>query len=631
MATTPHSLVGQRIFGGYTISRKVGEGGMGAVYIAENVELNKKLAVKLLLPEWAHNEQIVARFLAEARAASAINHPNIIEIIDAAQLADGSYYILMEFLEGNSLRAFAQSWGALAVDMALAIIAQVCSALDATHMRGIVHRDLKPANLMVSPTPTNQLFTKVLDFGIAKLNDARLAGNVKTGTNAIAGTPAYMSPEQARATRDVDHRSDIYSLGVIIYELLAGMRPYSADSIGELAYQQATAQPPPLAQHRPDLPPAWCEVVHACLAIDPDQRPQTMRDLAHALVDATPNGKHIATSVAPLLFTNAPKDAATFKYQGDYGIGVAPSAPQQHHAAANDLGSAATMAARNGPNPPTPVNQSAPRVTKSADGQASLPVANTLTAAPEPGKPNTTLSSMASEVNAPAVQTATPATTRPPWIIPVALVAAVGLGVGTFALVSGGKGKDKAADQTVASEDDAAPAKLPTDAATKTASGPADAQVVATKPVATKPVATKPVKLDDAYFVSRRDEMTPELKRCAARYRSAGTFKFKMVLGTKQRLTTARMTSGPSRRAGRCMTKLWLAASFPSISKAQRFTITWTATRRALASSPSRKPPEKPTDTAKKPTVTKPVKTEPKKPPKKPDDKPFDPDDPAGG
>jgi len=626
---------------------------MGAVYIAENADLNKKLAVKLLLPEWSHNEQIVERFLAEARAASAIHHPNIIDIIDASQLPDGSHYMVMEYLEGSSLREFSQGFGAMAIDMALAIIVQICSALDATHMRGIVHRDLKPANLMVSPRPTNQLFTKVLDFGIAKLNDARLSGNIKTGTNAIAGTPSYMSPEQARATRDVDHRSDIYSLGVIMYEMMAGMRPYAADSIGELAYQQATATPTPLSTRRPDLPPGWCDVIQSCIAIDINQRPQDARDLAHRLIAATPNGTKIATAVAPLLFTNAPRSAETFEYQGDYGIGVAPSAPQQAHTGPGniELASANTMAARNGADPGTPIDTGPQGAADSALGAA-----HTMSAMPEgaqansaagysaavhagthaytspPGaagpaptaKPLTTLSSMASETSAKAA----PPAKRPAWVIPAVFVAAAAVGGLSFVIAQNAKG-DKP-DSTAAASDsddqaetnDAQP--VPTTAATT--SDAAATHVAVT--IDSSPTGAT-VYVDDV----KQKGLTPAV----ASLKIGGTFAIRVELGR----TTARGSLTVTSQSREL--KLFLlegddigvhTAPRTAADKPTRTRRSSRSRNRRRADKHRRRPPtsvakKKPPVTKKKPPVIK------KKPPvikkKPPVDKPFDPDDPAGG
>jgi len=657
MTADPNSLIGYRIFGGYTISRKIGEGGMGAVYIAENLDLNKKLAVKILLPEWSTNKQIVARFLAEARAASAINHPNIIEILDAAQLPDGSHYMLMEYLDGTPLDNFADRWGAMALDMTLAIIAQVCSALDAAHTRGIIHRDLKPANLFVSPRLTNQLFTKVLDFGIAKLNDARLAGSIKTGTNAVAGTPAYMSPEQARATRDVDHRADIYSLGVIIYEMLAGTRPYPANSIGELAYQQATSQPRPLAEHRPDLPPQWCQIVASCLATDPNQRPKGTRDLAHALVAATPNGQNIATAVAPLLFTNAPRSAETFRYQGNYGIGVAPSEPHQGAAANQDMDSAHTMAGDVAP--AAAANHSVP---------ASAPVAHTLSAAPagrgatataepyargatataepyargatataepyargatataepyargatataEPhaaAPPITTLSSVASQASS-----STPTSKRPAWAIPAVVVAALGVAAITFVLVKSTRGGSSNGEQAAATTPPPDAAPPPPDARAGIAKVTPDA-AAPTAPPATKKLAPGTVVLVN-------------------RYRGARVLVDKKRVGLTGR--TTRLKLPPGTHHIRVEAHRHVARTYDvEVASAKVAAVTFHLRRRHATSRPSHRPPVKPPHSVKKPPTTtkKPPQTA-KKPPQtqKPKgnekDKPdFDGDAPGG-
>jgi len=280
--------IGQKVFGGYVVSDKLGEGGMGVVYAIANETLNRRLALKLLLPQWSRTPQIVQRFLAEARAATAIRHPNIIDILDAAQFDDGSHYMLMEFLEGDALDKFLHERGPVPVETALEILSQVCSGLQAAHDRGIVHRDLKPANLFIAPSPTNPLFTKILDFGIAKLTDPSLAGDLRTMTNTIIGTPSYMSPEQARGAKDIDHRTDIYALAVIAYELLAGALPYSASSLGDLVYKQATAPPQDLSELRGDLPAEWRSTIMSALSTDPNDRPQSAREFLERLTVATP-------------------------------------------------------------------------------------------------------------------------------------------------------------------------------------------------------------------------------------------------------------------------------------------------------------------------------------------------------
>jgi serine/threonine-protein kinase len=303
MKSVADTLIGQRLFGGYVVSRRIGAGGMGAVYLVENQELGKRLALKVLLADRSKVPDNTARFLAEARAASAIHHRNIIEIIDSSRLEDGRHYILMEHLEGDTLRRFARQRRPLGLETVLALLAQVCSGLQAAHARGIVHRDLKPSNIFVAPRPDNPFFIKILDFGIAKLEDPLLAGDVHTRTHTVAGTPNYMSPEQARALRDVDHRTDIYAVGVIAYELIVGRPPYNAHSVGELVYQQGRNRPPMPSKLRSGIPEAWDVLIASALATDRDHRPASAHELALLMIEATPGGEEIARAAAPLLFS----------------------------------------------------------------------------------------------------------------------------------------------------------------------------------------------------------------------------------------------------------------------------------------------------------------------------------------
>lgn len=287
-------MIGRRIIGNYVVTELLGEGGMGAVYTAHNQSIDERLAIKVLHPQMAAHPQMVERFLAEARAASAIKHPNIIKMVDCGQLDTGDHYIAMEFLEGYPLD---QAEFPLSLEDALQILVQVCSGLEAAHGRGIIHRDLKPANLFVSPQPGNPLFTKILDFGIAKLTDQHLAGSVQTRTGQLMGTPNYMSPEQLRATKEVDHLTDVYAMGAIAFELVTGKRAYEPSSIGDLAIQQATEGPRDPTTLRHDLPAPWSHAIMSALATDQMLRPQGVRDLAERLIAATPNGVELARAV----------------------------------------------------------------------------------------------------------------------------------------------------------------------------------------------------------------------------------------------------------------------------------------------------------------------------------------------
>ncbi len=251
------ALQAGQVFGNYRIVRLIGEGGFGEVYLAENPLIDRRVAVKVLHAALAQDAELVRRFLNEARAASAIRHPNIVEVFDAGGTPEGAPYILMEFLEGVSLQKRLADAGRLALPQVLDIANQAGSALAAAHTAGIVHRDLKPENLFLVPdagSPGGER-VKVLDFGIAKIkHSGQPGGTVRTQTGFIMGSPAYMSPEQCKDSADVDLRADIYSFATILYEMLAGRTPYVAATGTELLIMHLTETPQPLRTLAADVP-----------------------------------------------------------------------------------------------------------------------------------------------------------------------------------------------------------------------------------------------------------------------------------------------------------------------------------------------------------------------------------------
>jgi serine/threonine-protein kinase len=277
-------VIGQSV-GNYVVTRKLGEGGMGAVYLAEHPKIGRQVAIKVLLPDLSQRQDVVARFFQEARTASEIKNEHIIDVLDFGQLPDGSFYLVMEFVDGAQLKDVLAR-GALPIPRALRIALGIGRALAAAHGRAIVHRDLKPDNVMLLHRPNHELgpdFVKVLDFGIAKLlSDDQVVKDVKTKTGALIGTPAYMSPEQARGMR-VDHRSDIYSLGVILYQMVSGQLPFIADGLGELLLAQMTKPPRPLATVAPHVPAKLAAIIHRCLEKDPEARFRYVEELLNLL------------------------------------------------------------------------------------------------------------------------------------------------------------------------------------------------------------------------------------------------------------------------------------------------------------------------------------------------------------
>jgi serine/threonine protein kinase len=257
---------------------------MGTVYLAEHAFMGWRAAVKVLRRALADDKVLVTRFINEARAAKAIGHPNIIEIIDVGVLADGLPYLLMEMLEGETLGARIKRLGRLPFQQALEITRQAAAGLGAAHDAGIVHRDLKPENLFLVPDPDEpgRERVKVLDFGIAKLADAAGHSAASTKSGVLLGTPSYMSPEQCRSI-PVDHRSDIYALSIILHEMLAGKPPFVSAGAGEVLIMQVDAPPPPVRRENPQVPQFVETAILRGLAKQREQRFQSMRELAGAL------------------------------------------------------------------------------------------------------------------------------------------------------------------------------------------------------------------------------------------------------------------------------------------------------------------------------------------------------------
>ncbi|HEX4406646.1 MAG TPA: serine/threonine-protein kinase [Polyangia bacterium] len=277
-----------RTVGNYVIRAQVGEGGMGIVYVAEHPQISRRVAVKVLHPGNDRAPELVHRFFTEARAASEIRNEHIVDVLDFGQLPDGSPYLVMEWLEGQSLAALLRDTPVLAPARAARIVRGVTQALRAAHGKGVVHRDLKPDNVFLVPRDSDPDFVKVLDFGIAKLIAAGASPTFQTQTGAIMGTPAYMSPEQCRGAKEIDDRSDIYSVGVMAYQMVTGRLPFAADSLGELLFKHLGETPVPPDAILPSLPVGLSAIIDRALAKEPDKRP-TLAELAAAM-DAVESG-----------------------------------------------------------------------------------------------------------------------------------------------------------------------------------------------------------------------------------------------------------------------------------------------------------------------------------------------------
>lgn len=352
--TPTPAQVGQVLDGKYRLDALLAEGGMGAVYRATHVMLGKKIAIKLIRPDLGTSPEIVRRFQREARAATALNHPNIVAVYDLGQTTEGTLYIAMEFIEGPSLKAVIQASRGLPPMRTITILRQVASALSVAHKHNIIHRDLKPHNIMLATAPDGSEQAKLVDFGIAKTFDE---ATQLTSLGGALGTPYYMSPEQIEGGA-VDARSDLYAVGIILYEMLAGELPFADQSTPAVLVRQLKERPQPPSVKNPSVLPALEAIALRCLEKDPRDRFQTADEFAAALADASASLTQ-AGAMETMPMTRMPAGAPS-----STGAATAPPQPAATAAMSAVPGPAAT-----GTKPTVPV----PQIAASAASSTGTP------------------------------------------------------------------------------------------------------------------------------------------------------------------------------------------------------------------------------------------------------------------
>jgi hypothetical protein len=288
--------VGDVVAGKYQVDRFLGRGGMGLVVAATHLQLGQRVAIKVLLP--TANGEDVARFVREARAAVRLKSEHVTRVLDVGELPSGTPFMVMEYLEGGDLSERLERGSALPTAEAVDYLLQACEAIAEAHVSGIVHRDLKPSNLFLTHDAHGAAVVKVLDFGISKVDDPGGVSKL-TQTTTVFGSPVYMSPEQMRSAHNVDARTDIWSLGIILFELLTKRTPFEAPTYAELVLNVSTADPPPIGQFRGDVPRALEAAIHRCLRKHPSERFPTLAELAAALAPhGSPDAKRMAERIA---------------------------------------------------------------------------------------------------------------------------------------------------------------------------------------------------------------------------------------------------------------------------------------------------------------------------------------------
>src|SRR5713101_8270191 len=323
----PSSIVDTVLDGQYQIEALLGKGGMGAVYSARHILLGDRVAIKILPPEVRNNAEWLRRFRREGQAARRFRHPNAVTVYDLRTSSDGTIYLVMEYVEGHTLDAELKKRGRFSPADALAVLDPIMSVLNAAHAMGVVHRDLKPENIMIGkPSTGGQPVVKLLDLGIAKLRE--VAGAEKTGNTNLTiagqmlGTPYYMSPEQwgelpRDGSSEIDGRADIYSLGVVFYELITGQRPFSGVTLAELRRQHVSVVPKPLHEVDASVPESFSKAIARSIAKDRSERQATANELKDELIEALSTGGIAPTSSLSAGLSTGASMAASPTFRGE--------------------------------------------------------------------------------------------------------------------------------------------------------------------------------------------------------------------------------------------------------------------------------------------------------------------------
>ncbi len=281
----PDLLVGRVLQERYRVLRKLGEGGMGAVYEGEHLLIKKRVAIKVLHPQFAAAGEMVARFQQEALAATAIGHEHIVEVNDLGRTAEGGIFMVLELLSGHDFASLVEAEAPLPIGRVAHIVMQVCAGVQAAHDKGIIHRDLKPENIFLVRRAEDPDFVKVLDFGISKIMNAEISDGARasTKTGSVIGTAYYMSPEQAQGRKNLDHRTDVWAIGVILFRALTAAYPFDDESYPMLIVKLCTETPPSVRTLRPDVPEELAAIVSRCLTRDVNMRVRSCAELRELL------------------------------------------------------------------------------------------------------------------------------------------------------------------------------------------------------------------------------------------------------------------------------------------------------------------------------------------------------------
>jgi tRNA A-37 threonylcarbamoyl transferase component Bud32 len=323
---------GSILRGKYRVERVLGQGGMGVVVAAWHLRLEQRVAIKILRPELIQNHEVVERFLREARAASKLEGDHVVRVTDVETLEDGTPFMVMEYLEGTDLAWVRERNQPLLPADAVDYILEACEAIAEAHAHGVIHRDIKPGNIFLARRRDGRTRIKVLDFGISKLADASGAGANLTATSAIMGSAEYMSPEQMQSSRDVDERTDIWALGVSLYELCTGRGAFEAPSLREVCVRVLANDPPPPRSIRPEIPPGLEAVILRCLNKDREQRYATIAALRTALLPFASGALAVAPgapSAAPFAPPFAPSPPSSMPAPPVSPFASSQAAPQR--------------------------------------------------------------------------------------------------------------------------------------------------------------------------------------------------------------------------------------------------------------------------------------------------------------